>query len=555
MKNIFNPLHRQLRSLKREPFTVEQISHAEQRVKERLYISLTATAMPSVDDRTKTSPLSFKERMRIVLHRPAFLPILGSILVMAIAGSIYLSTRTNNSIQDQQLALQVTTSPTASVTVTPTLTPIQATVSPSPTATAPVVVATPATASPTTAPTSTPTPTQSTQYAYHTNKGTAVSIHAFAINGASWQSVAKAGAAKKGSWLIPAAYADSNSFIVDLSRNFGSEQNFFAISGNNGKFIVGGATKSEVSGPYRQATLYTTDWQSIQDFSSQLPALTNAHLFASDYNGSYWLIGTANYSDNNPKLLKFNGTTIEDLTPAFLQANGNQAISDFSDIHWNGSEWLIVASPGRTAPIQGKIASVLSYKDGVFHDYSSLFAPSGTVSRVGWFSDRLNNYWLVAGEQMTSDSNHPTFPLYKPFFYHFADGIATPITAPAITKDSAYIRNIVSDGTRLVIGGEAYSYNTKNDAYLFYFDGTGFTDISSQISEGIMSLETNSQGELLVGCENFHVYLVRKEIAEIVPIQGINMDGIQHVNRIAHDGREFILAGWNGTLLKIAFQE
>jgi len=143
-------------------------------------------------------------------------------------------------------------------------------------------------------------------------------------------------------WLYDGAHVVTEGSLDDYGQaSSWSGGDIFAASYNGNEWLLAGLGSGALSpysdGPTNHMALGTFNGSVFTDLSGQVPDQADAILYATAWNGQYWLVG-GGYLDDGV-LFSFDGNKIVDLT-----TEASSVIPNFASVQslaWNGNYWLI----------------------------------------------------------------------------------------------------------------------------------------------------------------------------------------------------------------------
>jgi hypothetical protein len=222
---------------------------------------------------------------------------------------------------------------------------------------------------------------------------------------------------------------------------------------------------SFLSKPENHYALATFDGNIFTDLSMIVPELQDGILYASSWNGKYWLVGGGYQSRGI--LFTFDGTEAVDLTPKIEYAV--PSFSSVQSIAWNGNYWLI-----------GGIGFLAKYDGYTFLDLTPELArilpthPADSVNAIAW-----NGFsWLIGGGAPVAQLLRPSegwLATYGPNgFVDLSSLLPYYISRQFLTTSS--ILTICYSGNSWIIGGYV-----NNHAILYSFKNGSIVDLSNLV--------------------------------------------------------------------------
>lgn len=311
-------------------------------------------------------------------------------------------------------------------------------------------------------------------------------------------------------------YADT---YTDVSANFPALGSVDAMKYNgNGTWLIGGW------GP-TVAGLYSWDGVSTPtDLSANITDMTGVDEIG--WNGSYWMIGGGGPTASD-RLFKYDGATTFTRIP--VSANLNRLLG----IAANGGNWLI---GGRNS---GTPAEHVGLYDGASISYLAGFAPMGWIGTIG----SNGSTWLVG-----TDGTPFTDNLYK-----YENGNITNLSSQL--TDMAYILDIEWNGMYWLIAGA--NNDSPRVVRLFAYNGTTFTDLSAQLiavrnMERIRAMATNGPIWLLGGDNSSNTRFLVKYDGTTFTNLSSNISGLDAIGSLATNGSKWLVGThWDGGSSKV----
>lgn len=261
---------------------------------------------------------------------------------------------------------------------------------------------------------------------------------------------------------------------------------FTASWGGNDNWLVAGLGSGDICGNANHMSLGLFNGSNFIDLSSRLPC-DDFILYASAWNGQYWLIG-GGYAESGAVLYSYNpsNNTINTLSPLLQKALG----SDFhpvTSIAWNGDYWLIGGMGYLVKLDNGKVTNLTKKVNAVTSD---LLNYPNSVNSIVW--DSASKTWYFGGGlpmSLTPSLGGASEQAWIDSYLTTGKGSFTDLNSKAIpskyleTSDSAVLSIGLDGSSTLVIGG--YSTPVSNQGMLLLYNirsGTT-TDASSTISD------------------------------------------------------------------------
>ncbi len=212
-----------------------------------------------------------------------------------------------------------------------------------------------------------------------------------------------------------------------------------------------------------------------------LPEQNDFILYASAWNGHYWLVGGGYQS--NEILFRFNPITsrFTFLTPAIEASTGRQGA--ITSIAWNGKTWLI-GGMGFLASYNGKtFASLTSGLNAALPTKDELTYPN-SVNQILW--DAQTKTWVLGGGlpiALVGSPESAWVASYKsgdrPAFKN-----VPAITASVLSTPQSSVLSLAYSGKTLIVAG--YDSPGSNRGMILFYDNTTDTVTNMTTSLGNM---------------------------------------------------------------------
>lgn len=313
------------------------------------------------------------------------------------------------------------------------------------------------------------------------------------------------------------AYADT---YTDVSSNFPALGSVDAITYNgNGTWMLGGYGTG--------AGLYSWDGVNAPtDLSANLTGMTGVDEIG--WNGSYWMVGGTGTTPTG-RLFKDNGGTFSNIVT-------NTSVNSFAGIAANGSNWLV---GGRK--FGGGVPQVVASYDGATYSDIVGFNPMSAISSIA----TNGSVWL-----MGSNVGGPT---YTDFLYSYDGTTITNLSSQL--GDMTYVNDIDWNGLYWLIAGSNNA--DPREARLFAYNGTMFSDLSTQViavrnMDRIRSIATNGPVWLLGGDNSSNTrFLVKYDGTTFTDLSS-NISGLNAIGSIATNGSKWLVGThWSGGASKV----
>ena len=268
-------------------------------------------------------------------------------------------------------------------------------------------------------------------------------------------------------------YDGQRQIAFDSLKQYDSESSWhggdiFSVSYNGKQWLLtgmgSGTLQSSMNHPINHLALATFDGNVFKDLSGIIPEQQEGILYASSWNGKYWLVGGG--YESTGLLFTYDGATISDITSKIKHAV--PSFSSVLSIGWNGNYWLI-----------GGVGFLARYDGDTFLDLTPELAqilpshPADSVNAIAWDGQS----WIIGGgtpvAQLTP--SHAWFATYtSPGFVDLSSALPSYVSNGS---QSSSILTITSMNGVWVMGG----YSGNQGILLAYNDGF-VTDYSSLVT-------------------------------------------------------------------------
>lgn len=237
-----------------------------------------------------------------------------------------------------------------------------------------------------------------------------------------------------------------------------------------------------ISNHYSMAFL--TQNGTFVDLSSSIPNNMDGILYASSWNGNYWLVGGGYYGFDTGVLF----TVSPDGNIVEITSTITQWVPDFSSVQsiaWNGTDWMIggVGFLAEYNPSTGGVYDLTGALDSILNTNDSLSnSETNSVNSIVW----TGSEWMFAGgvpiAYVGNESQTAWVASMDPQNDVFTDLTTQAIPSSILSSPMSSILSMACDDSGCVLGGFA-----GNNPVLLWYNGQSTTDLSGAIPAGDMT--------------------------------------------------------------------
>ena len=244
---------------------------------------------------------------------------------------------------------------------------------------------------------------------------------------------------------------------------------FSASWGGNDNWLVSGLGSGDICGG-NHMSLGLFNGSNFIDLSSRLPC-DDYILYASAWNGQYWLVG-GGYLDGGAVLYSYTpaNNTLNTLSSIFSKALG----SDFhpvTSIAWNGKYWLIGGMGFLAELNSGKVTNLTKKLNSAA---SNILEYPNSVNSIVW--DSSSSTWYFGGglpisvtPSLAGSSEQAWLASYSTSGKgSFKDLTSHAIPSDKLSSSNSAVLSLSLSGTTLIAGGYYTPSSTNQGVLLFY---------------------------------------------------------------------------------------